>query len=63
MRCLSGDIQPLLEAYLRLDKNRQANELIQVCSQSTAWQQIKQSAVDLAKKCEKEVLAEQWEKM
>ncbi|MCL1893320.1 MAG: hypothetical protein FWG02_03645 [Holophagaceae bacterium] len=54
------DIQPLLEAYLRLGKNSEANELIRFWSQSPVWQEIKQSAVDIAKKCEKETLAEQW---
>lgn len=53
-------IQPLLEAYLRLGKNSEANELVIICSQSPVWEQIKQSAVDLAKKCENEALAVQW---
>ncbi|MCL1893746.1 MAG: hypothetical protein FWG02_05890 [Holophagaceae bacterium] len=52
-----------LEAYLRLDKTREANELIQFWSQYPFWGRIKQSAVDLAKKCEKETLAERWDKL
>ena len=58
-----ADISQLLEAYLRLDKSSEANELIRVWSQSPAWQDIRQNAVDLAKKCDKNTLAEQWGKL
>ncbi|MCL1909247.1 MAG: hypothetical protein FWG12_07795 [Holophagaceae bacterium] len=59
----SRDFSHLLEAYLRLDKTSDANELILVLSQSPAWPQIKQIAVELAEKCGKETLAEQWGKL
>ncbi|MCL1893247.1 MAG: hypothetical protein FWG02_03275 [Holophagaceae bacterium] len=56
-------LSPLLEAYLHLDKSREANELISVWSYTPAWPHIKQSAVDLAKKCGKENLGERWERL
>jgi len=59
----SNDMQYLLEAYLRLEKNREADELIRIWSQSPEWSQIKQSAVALAEKCGRTALAEQWRKL
>ena len=59
----SPGMQCLLEAYLRLGKNSEANEFIRIWSQSPVWGQIKQSAADLAEKCGKGALAEQWKKL
>ena len=59
----SAGMQCLLEAYLRLDKNSEANEFIRIWSQSPVWGQIKQSAVGLAEKCGKITLAEQWKRI
>ena len=59
----SQEMQYLLEAYLRLDKNSEANEFIRIWGQSPEWPQIKQSAVDLAEKCGRGDLAEQWKKV
>ena len=56
------DMQYLLEAYLRLEKNNEATELVRIWKQSPAWEQIKQSAIDLAEKCGRNALAEQWKK-
>jgi len=53
----------LLEASLRLGKDTEANVYIELCSQTAAWEQIKQSAVDLAEKCEKTTLAEKWKSL
>jgi hypothetical protein len=58
-----SEILHLLEAYLRLDKTVDANELVTIWSQSGDWQQIKQSAVELAEKCGKDNLAGQWGKL
>jgi hypothetical protein len=58
-----NDMRHLLEAYLRLEGDRDANELIHVWSMSPEWQQIKQSAVELAEKCGENALAEQWGKL
>jgi hypothetical protein len=55
--------QSLLEAYLRLGKNGETNELIRIWSQSPDWQEIKQNVVALAKRCDRAVLAEQWNKL
>ena len=59
----SSIMQPLLEAYLHLDKTSDISDFIQFWSQTPVWPQIKQSAVDLAKNCGKETLAEQWGKL
>jgi hypothetical protein len=54
----------LLEAYLNLGKTSDANELARYFSQTPNWQQhIKQNFVDMAKKCGKDALAEQWGKL
>jgi ribulose bisphosphate carboxylase small subunit len=55
--------QLLLEAYLRLSKDYEANELIRIWSQSPIWEEVKKNAVDLAKKCGRDNLAEQWGKL
>lgn len=60
---IDRNLQPLLEAYLRLEKTREANEFIRIWSQSAQWVQVKPLAVALAKKCGKEDLAEQWQKL
>ncbi|MCL1894463.1 MAG: hypothetical protein FWG02_09570, partial [Holophagaceae bacterium] len=57
------EMQTLLEAYLRLDKTKEANEFIEIWSQSEIWPMILPQAVELAKKCGKEALAEQWKKL
>ena len=59
----TDDIMPLLEAYLHLEKTREANELVKIWAQSPDWGQIKQSAVDLAEKCGRASLAGQWERL
>jgi hypothetical protein len=56
-------LKHLLEAYLRLEKDPQANRVVRELSQSDAWEHIGQMTVDLAKKCGKDALAEQWRKM
>jgi hypothetical protein len=53
----------LLEAYLRLDKDSEANALVNYWKTSPAFRALKQGMVDLAKKCGKNALAEQWEKL
>jgi hypothetical protein len=57
-----GGLRYLLEAYLRLGKDSEANELVGICSTSPEWGDIKQSAVALAEKCGKTELAERWKK-
>jgi hypothetical protein len=57
------EMQYLSEAYLRLEKNREADEMIRTWSQADSWRQIKQSAVGLAEKCGNSSLAEQWGKL
>jgi hypothetical protein len=54
---------PLLEAYLRLGRDGEANEIVRVSSQSYEWEKIKQTAIGLAKNCGKDTLAEQWGKL
>ena len=58
----SEDMWFLLEACLRLKKDRESNELLNVWNQSADWGSVKQSTVELAKKCGKTVLAKQWGK-
>jgi hypothetical protein len=53
---------PLLEAYLHLDRDSDANEVIRIMSQLPIWPQIKQMAVNLAKRCGKDTVAEMWER-
>jgi hypothetical protein len=57
--------KPLLEAYLRLGMDSKANELTRAMFQSYESDrgEIKKTAVDLAKKCGKDMLAEQWGKL
>jgi len=55
--------KPLMEAYLRLDKDSEANALATWCSTLPNWSQIKPNMVDLAKKCGKPELAEKWGRM
>jgi hypothetical protein len=59
----SMEWKPLLEAYLRLGRDTEASEIVRVSSQSYEWEEIKQTAIGLAKKCGKDVLAEQWGKL
>jgi hypothetical protein len=54
---------PLLEAYLRLGKDNEANDLVNWWSASPNWGQIRPGIVDLAKKCEMGDLAERWGRM
>jgi hypothetical protein len=53
----------LMEAYLRLGRDTEANEIVMVSCQSDESGEIKQVAVDLAKKCGKDTLAAQWGKL
>ena len=57
------EMKHLLEAYLRLEKNNEANELVRIISQSPEWLIIKQSAVELAEKCGRGALAERWKSL
>jgi hypothetical protein len=58
------DWKPLLEAYLRIERYKEANELVKISSQSKEWNETnKKIAVDVAKKCGKTALAEQWENL
>jgi hypothetical protein len=51
----------LLEAYLRLGMDGKANDFVRDMTQSSdAWEKNKQAVIDLAKKCEKDTLAERW---
>jgi hypothetical protein len=59
----SYDMQHLLEAYLNLEKNSDANEFIRVWSLSRSWQEIKPNAIKLAEKCGNKALADQWRKL
>jgi len=51
---------PLLEAYLRLGKEKEASEIVETYSKAAWWNNIKQSAVAIAKRCGQEGLAEKW---
>ena len=53
----------LLEASLHLGKDTEANIYVELLSQTAAWGQIKQSAIDLAEKCGKTALAKQWKSL
>jgi hypothetical protein len=54
---------PLLEAYLRLGSDNEANDLVNLWSASPNWGQIKPSIVNLAKGRSKGDLAERWGRM
>jgi hypothetical protein len=56
------EFSKLLEAYLRLGKNREATDLVIAWIQSTVWEQVKKSAAELAEKFGRPELAEQWKK-
>jgi hypothetical protein len=53
----------LREAYLRLEKTNDANGMINAWSQSAAWEGVKPRAAEVAERCGKEALAEQWGRM
>jgi hypothetical protein len=56
--------QPLLRAYLQLERVKEADELVKVTSQTKDWdEEIKQIVVEMAKECGKTSLAKQWEKL
>jgi hypothetical protein len=57
------EIEPLLEAYLNMEKINYANELVRVWRHAPTWERIKQDAIGLAEKHEKNALAEQWKKL
>jgi hypothetical protein len=59
----SRDVPYLLEAYLRLDREREAKDFVDLLSQTSIWQQMRKPVIDLAKKCGKDALAEQWGRM
>jgi hypothetical protein len=60
----------LLEAYLRLDKNHEANELVKICTRFHRLPgddrdrgSFRQRAIEVAEKCEKTALVHQWKRM
>jgi len=55
--------EPLMTAYLRLDKDSEASALAVLWSASPDWEEIKPNMVNLAKKIGKDELAERWGKM
>ncbi|MCL1893644.1 MAG: hypothetical protein FWG02_05340 [Holophagaceae bacterium] len=56
--------QPLLEAYMGLEKDKEADELLKLWNtQSAGWQKTKESAIALANKHGRTALAERWAKL
>ena len=56
-------IQYLLEAYIRMGKESDANSLLTAWGQSPAWETVLQGAIALAEKCDREALAERWKRL
>ena len=57
------ELRYLLEAYLSLEKEYEANELARALSQSPIWAQVKPAAIELAERCGRTALAKQWRRM
>ena len=55
--------QHLLEAYLRLGKDYEADMFLTAWEQSPAWETVLQGAIALAEKCDRDTLAERWKRL
>ena len=56
-------IQYLFEAYLRLGRESEANDLLMYWEPSPAWGTALEAAIGLAEKCGRDALAEKWKKL